>query len=276
MTNAADSGTKAPSKPKTCAEQGLDVDCATTWECHVWGNCTFDPAGQHAAFDGCYCKAATDQDCEQSFKCQWTHTCRAHNGVCQATTTLQPCTPSSPTYCGELGLCGDHDGICFRPTEAGCATSEECILRGKCHACPLSGICPDPLAAFPGALCWAASDADCAQSAGCLWRGECEMASIALQNVGKGRACAAYSQAACAASLGCKYKGLCMLGGDGDCRISAESCAKSVACHESGLCGTVEGFTDCVPTTPAHCAGAQDCKRFGQCALDAVAHVCRK
>ncbi len=274
--NDADSNSKAPGTPKTCAEQGLAVDCASTWQCHVWGHCTFDPAGQHVAFDGCHCKAGSDQDCEQSFKCKLAHTCRAHNGVCQATTSAQPCTSTTPTYCSESGLCGDHGGSCFRPTEAGCATSQDCILRGQCHACALSGICADPLGPFPGARCWAASDADCAQSAGCLWRGECELASKALQRAGSGRACAAYSQAACTASLGCKYKGLCALGGDGDCKINSESCAKSVACQESGQCGIVAGFPFCVPTAPIHCAGSEDCKRFGQCTLDAVAHVCRK
>ena len=275
-TKDAIGASTGPTKAKTCAEQGLAVDCATTWECHVWGHCTFDPSGQHVPSGGCYCRAATDQACEQSFKCQHFHACRAHNGVCQATTKDQPCTPTTPAYCGESGLCGDYLGMCFRPTEAGCATSEDCMLRGQCHACPLSGICPDPLAPFPGARCWAATDADCAQSAGCLWRGECEMAAKALQRGGSGRACAAHSQAACAASLGCKYKGLCKLGGDGDCKISDESCAKSMACEESGQCGTLDGYPYCVPTAPAHCATAQDCKRFGQCSLDAVAHVCRK
>ncbi len=272
----ADSDATLVRKAKTCAEQGLAVDCATTWQCHVWGHCTFDPAGQNVALDGCYCKAATDQDCEQSFKCKLSHTCRAHNGECQATTASQPCTSTQPSHCGESGLCGDHGGSCFRPTEAGCATSQDCILRGQCHACPLNGICPDPLGAFPGARCWAASDADCAQSAGCLWRGECAMASKALQRAGAGRACAAGSSAACAASLGCKYKGLCVLGGDGDCKIDGQACAKSVACKESGQCGTVAGFPYCVPTLAAHCADAEDCKQFGQCALDLAAHVCRK
>jgi len=275
-SDVVDSGPKARGKPKTCAEQGLAVDCATTRECHVLGLCTFDPTGKELPIEGCYCKATTDQECEQSHKCYAHYACKAHKGACQQTTKLGACWPGPLGQCAVHGLCGDYEGSCLRPTQAACAMSEACRLRGECHSCPKNGICKDPKGPYPGARCWAVSDADCAQSAGCLWRGECELASKAKQRGGEGRACSAYSHAACASSLGCKYKGACALGGDGQCRITAEGCAKSVGCSESGQCGTVDGFPYCVPTTAAHCAAAEDCKRFGQCNLDAVAHVCRK
>ena len=153
-----------------CAEQGLcsladgrcvagsDADCQPTEGCRKDGKCSATPLGEAywagtcaarkdadcqktagCQFDGrcsardSHCVAATDPDCARSIACKVDWDCVAKDESCQMEPPSDRCRTSRE--CKVLGHCSVGDfNQCAAKTDADCASSDVCALRGWCIA----------------------------------------------------------------------------------------------------------------------------------------------